>query len=152
MKQTIVAASLAIALTMSACVSNGSRPNNQYQTNNYQSYPGVVTSVRPVEVDGSNAATKGAGIVAGAALGALLGHQVGGGRGKTVATVAGGAAGAYGGMVASDAMTKKSGYEVRVHLDRGNDVIITHEGGQRVSYNQRVRVVESEAGLQLAPM
>ncbi len=155
MRLTIVAASLAVALTMSACVSNGNRPNNQYnqyQSNNYQSYPGVVTSVRPFEVDDSNMATKGAGVVGGAALGALLGNQVGRGKGKTLATIAGGAAGAYGGMVAADAMTKKRGNEIRVRLDSGNEVTVMQEGQTSVYYNQRVRVIETNAGLQVAPL
>ena len=37
----------------------------------------------------------GVGMVAGGVLGGVLGHQIGGGRGKTVATVAGAAGGAY---------------------------------------------------------
>ncbi len=39
------------------------------------------------------------GIIAGGALGALLGHQVGGGTGKDIATVAGAVGGAYAGKV-----------------------------------------------------
>lgn len=152
MKSIFVVTAMAIALMTSGCVSNGSRPNNQYQSASYQSYVGVVTSVRAVNIDNSNMATKGGGALAGAALGAILGHQVGNGTGRTIATIAGAAAGGYGGMVASDAMTKSNGNEIRVRLDRGNDVVIMQEGPARVGANQRVRVIESSAGLQVEPL
>ena len=48
-----------------------------------------------------------AGIVSGALLGGILGHQVGDGRGKDLATVAGAAAGAYGGKKTQQEIQKR---------------------------------------------
>src|SRR5260221_13942678 len=51
---------------------------------------GTVTSVNTVEKKGEGS---GLGMVLGGVAGGVLGHQVGSGRGKDVATVAGGAGG-----------------------------------------------------------
>jgi uncharacterized protein YcfJ len=47
-----------------------------------------------------------AGTVLGGVVGAVLGNQIGGGTGKTVATIAGGAGGAYAGNKVQDSMQK----------------------------------------------
>ena len=47
---------------------------------------GTITNIKTVQVKGEGT---GVGAVAGGVLGGVLGHQVGGGRGKDVATVAG---------------------------------------------------------------
>lgn len=77
------------------------------------------------------------GIIGGALLGGILGHQVGDGRGKDLATVAGAAAGAYGGKktqekiqqsrtwttterrceTVTDTMVKIKGYSVRYEIN-----------------------------------
>ena len=51
---------------------------------------GKVTNLKTVKVKGEGT---GAGVVAGGILGGVLGHQVGGGRGKDLATVGGAIAG-----------------------------------------------------------
>src|SRR5437762_13310657 len=55
---------------------------------------GTVQAVHAVKHKGEGGAV---GMVGGAVVGGLLGHQVGGGTGKTLATVGGAAAGAYAG-------------------------------------------------------
>lgn len=55
---------------------------------------GTVSSVSQVEREGEGSAL---GLIAGGVAGAVLGHQVGGGFGKDLATVAGAAGGAYAG-------------------------------------------------------
>src|SRR5574340_178560 len=55
---------------------------------------GVVEAVRPIEEKGEGT---GLGAVAGGLVGGLLGNQIGRGNGRTVATVAGVAGGAYAG-------------------------------------------------------
>src|SRR5258706_14366735 len=55
---------------------------------------GTVTSVNTVEKKGEGS---GLGMVLGGVAGGVLGHQVGSGRGKDVATVAGAAGGGHGG-------------------------------------------------------
>lgn len=55
---------------------------------------GKVVAVNTAEKDGKSNAL---GLLAGGAAGALLGNQIGGGTGKTIATVGGAAGGAYAG-------------------------------------------------------
>lgn len=63
--------------------------------------------------------TIGLGTVAGGVIGGLLGNQVGGGNGKTLATVAGVAGGAYAGNTIEKNMKKVTVYDVRVRMDDG---------------------------------
>lgn len=77
---------------------------------------GTVTAVKVVEKDGEGGAT---GMVAGGVAGALLGHQVGGGTGKTLATVAGAAGGAYAGKKIEGKMNKVKEWHVTVKYDTG---------------------------------
>ena len=64
--------------------------------------------------------TIGLGTVAGGVIGGLLGNQVGGGNGKTLATVAGVAGGAYAGNTIEKNMKKVTVYDVRVRMDDGS--------------------------------
>ncbi len=57
-----------------------------------------------------------AGMAIGGVAGGLLGHQVGGGKGKTIATVAGAAGGAYAGKkVQENQQAKNTHVERRCH-------------------------------------
>ena len=64
--------------------------------------------------------TIGLGTVAGGVIGGLLGNQVGGGNGKTLATVAGVAGGAFAGNAIEKNMKKVTVYDVRVRMDDGS--------------------------------
>ncbi|WP_426341857.1 glycine zipper 2TM domain-containing protein [Pseudoduganella sp. S-14] len=77
---------------------------------------GTVTAVKMIEKDGEGGA---AGIVAGGIAGGLLGHQVGGGTGKTLATVAGAAGGAYAGKKIEGKMNKVKEWHVTVRYETG---------------------------------
>ena len=64
--------------------------------------------------------TIGLGTVAGGVLGGILGHQVGGGNGKTAMTVLGAAGGAYAGNKVEENMKSVTVYNVRVRMDDGS--------------------------------
>jgi outer membrane lipoprotein SlyB len=59
------------------------------------------------------------GMIAGGVAGALLGHQVGGGTGKDIATVAGAAGGAYAGNKVEQRMKTSQVWTVAVEYDNG---------------------------------
>ena len=59
------------------------------------------------------------GMIAGGVAGALLGHQVGGGTGKDLATVAGAAGGAYAGNKVEQRMKTSQVWTVAVEYDNG---------------------------------
>jgi outer membrane lipoprotein SlyB len=64
--------------------------------------------------------TIGLGTVAGGVIGGLLGHEVGGGNGKTAMTVLGAAGGAYAGNKVEENMKSVTVYDVRVRMDDGS--------------------------------
>ena len=86
---------------------------------------GTVEAVTAVQREGQvngvavGNTTIGLGTVAGGLIGGLLGNQVGGGNGKTLATVAGLAGGAYAGNAIEKNMKKVTVYDVRVRMDNG---------------------------------
>jgi outer membrane lipoprotein SlyB len=77
---------------------------------------GRVLGVRVVEKDGKSNAV---GLLAGGAAGALLGNQVGGGTGKTLATIAGAAGGAYAGKKIQEKANATKVWVVDVEFDGG---------------------------------
>ncbi len=78
---------------------------------------GVVDSIREITQPGEGS---GLGAVAGGVVGAILGHQVGGGTGKKIATVAGAAGGAYAGHQIEKSQRKTTRYEVIVRMNDGS--------------------------------
>ena len=61
------------------------------------------------------------GMIGGGIAGALLGHQVGGGTGKDVATIAGAAGGAYAGNKVEEKLRSTKFWSVKVRLDSGEE-------------------------------
>jgi outer membrane lipoprotein SlyB len=76
----------------------------------------TVQDVHAVKRKGEGGAV---GMVGGAVVGGLLGHQVGGGTGKTLATVGGAAAGAYAGNEVQKHVTSKTVWVTKVKLKDG---------------------------------
>lgn len=77
---------------------------------------GKVTAVNVVEKAGESNAV---GLIAGGVAGAVLGHQVGGGFGKDLATIAGAAGGAYAGKKVQENMNAKKVWRVSVKYPDG---------------------------------
>jgi len=98
---------------------------------------GVVEAVNVVEVKGDG---NYLGMIAGGLAGALLGHQVGGGTGKTIATVAGAAGGAYAGNEVEKRMKTTKHYEVITRLESGGSQTITYETDPGFKVGDKVKV------------
>jgi outer membrane lipoprotein SlyB len=77
---------------------------------------GKVTSVTESERKGESSP---AGLIAGGVAGALLGNQVGGGSGKSLATIAGAAGGAYAGKKVEEKMNTHKVWIVHVRYEDG---------------------------------
>lgn len=77
---------------------------------------GKVTAVNVSEKAGEGGAV---GVIAGGVAGALLGHQVGGGTGKDLATIAGAAGGAYAGNKLEQKVNATKVWTVSVQYDNG---------------------------------
>ncbi len=83
----------------------------------------------------------GLGTLAGAAIGGVLGHQVGGGTGKTVSTVACAAGGAYvGHEIEKRRRTDNQIYKVTIRMDDGTTQSFAQEAEPMVKQGDRVTI------------
>jgi outer membrane lipoprotein SlyB len=100
---------------------------------------GRVISVRAVQIHGK---PSGVGVVGGAIVGGLLGNQIGGGTGKTLATVAGAVGGGYAGNEIEKRTSTQNAYEVNVQMEGGNVRSFPYNGVPPWHEGDRVRVVD----------
>ena len=107
---------------------------------------GVVEAVRYVEQKGE---ASGLGAVAGGVVGGLLGHQIGSGRGNTVATIAGAGAGAYAGHQIEKNRNKKAYWTVALRMDDGRTRSFTYSAQPTVRQGDRVKLVDGGKRLAL---
>ena len=100
---------------------------------------GVIESTREVETRGE---ASGLGAVGGAVAGGVLGSQVGGGRGKDVATVAGAVGGAVAGNEIEKRMKSVKSYEVTVRLEDGSSRVIREANQTAWRTGDKVKLVD----------
>ena len=100
---------------------------------------GTVESVRAVEV---KAEGSGVGAVAGGLAGALLGNGIGHGNGRAVATILGGAGGAYAGNEIEKNTKKHTSYRIRVQMANGSIRTIYQRDVPGVAAGDRVKIVD----------
>lgn len=98
---------------------------------------GVVDQIREITQPGEGT---GLGAVAGGVVGAILGHQVGGGTGKKIATVAGAAGGAYAGHQIEKSQRKTTRYEVIVRMNDGSSRSVMMDMVPGWQVGERVRI------------
>lgn len=98
---------------------------------------GVIDNIREVTQAGEGS---GLGAVAGGVLGGILGNQIGGGTGKTIATVAGVAGGAYAGHQVEKSQKKTTHYEITVRMKDGSLRSLTQDNPPAWRIGDRVRV------------
>ena len=126
-------------------VNHPAAESGQYAGSYPASYPrasacatcGSVESVTAVE-RASKPAPISVGSVAGGVIGAALGSQVGGGNGRTLATVIGALGGGYAGHVIEGQVRKDTVYQVGVRMEDGTRRVV--EVGQAPSIGSRVTV------------
>ena len=102
---------------------------------------GSVTDIKTVEIKGEGT---GLGAVAGGVLGGVLGHQVGGGRGKDVATVAGAAGGAYAGHQVEKNAKSKTQYQVIVKLETCESRTFTYTAATSYRVGDKIKIVDGK--------
>lgn len=98
---------------------------------------GVVEAINLVEVKGDGSYL---GKIAGGVVGALLGSQIGHGKGTTVAEVAGAAGGVYVGNEIEKRMKTTKHYDVVVRLENGGSRTISYATQPGFAVGARVRV------------
>ena len=143
----IVALAATVAtLGLSACATSPYSTNvpsySQGSVGSVQQAAYNTGSVSSIElVRGNSSGVSPVGTIIGAVVGGVLGNQVGEGRGKTVATVAGAAGGALAGnAIAKHGDSAQDMYHVGIRLDNGGSqtIAVANTGDLRVG--DRVRV------------
>ncbi len=107
---------------------------------------GQVMSIRFVTEEGKGS---GLGAVAGGVLGGVLGHQIGSGTGRTVATIAGAAGGAYVGNTVEKNKNAKSYWLVTLRMDAGNTRTFHYSNQPSVREGERVKLIDGGKRLAL---
>jgi outer membrane lipoprotein SlyB len=107
---------------------------------------GVVQSIRFVEEEGK---ASGLGAVAGGVVGGVIGHQIGGGTGKTVATIAGAGGGAYVGHQVEKSKNKQAYWAVTIKMDGGTARTFHYTTKPGVQEGERVKLVDGGKRLAL---
>jgi len=102
---------------------------------------GNVESVRTIT---QRAEGSGLGAAGGAVIGGLLGNQVGGGNGRTLATAAGAIGGAVVGNQVEGNMKATTSYEIRVRLDDGTLRTFRQNSQPQWRSGERVRIVKGK--------
>ncbi len=100
---------------------------------------GNIESIRTITSRGRGS---GVGAVGGAVLGGILGHQVGSGNGRSLATAAGAVGGAVLGNQVEGNMHQVRSYEIRVRLDDGTLRTFHQSAAPSWHTGERVRIVK----------
>ncbi|MBK8570361.1 MAG: glycine zipper 2TM domain-containing protein [Nitrosomonadales bacterium] len=98
---------------------------------------GTVTDVKTVTVEGQGS---GVGAVTGGVLGGVVGHQVGGGRGKDLATIGGVVGGAYVGHQVEKKSKSGTRYHVFVEMEDGTSKTFKYSSKTSYQVGDRVKV------------
>lgn len=119
---------------------NASTAYPQQSTSSYTQY-GVVQSIALVQQDSSSTPI-GAGTIAGAVVGGILGHQIGDGTGNTAATVLGAAGGAYAGHELEKRNQTQQGnvYQLTIRLNNGSYQTLTQTTHNDIRVGDSVRI------------
>lgn len=143
---SIVAA--AALLTLGGCQTMAPANNTSYGVPSqpaagaYTGY-GVVQSIEMVRQENTGIGGSGIGVgaVAGAVVGGILGNQVGGGRGNTVATVLGAAGGAYAGNeIEKSQKSQANAYKITVRMNNGSHQTVMQSTAGDIRVGDRVRI------------
>jgi outer membrane lipoprotein SlyB len=99
----------------------------------------VIQSVQEVDTNGPGGS--GIGAVGGAVVGGVLGHQVGEGNGRKVATVVGAVGGAFAGNEIEKRVNVAKSFEITVRLDDGSSRVITEANATSWHVGDKVKVI-----------
>jgi outer membrane lipoprotein SlyB len=155
----------AALLTLAGCMASGYPPGYSYPVTSPSSYPGssgadyrdynrsgygpvgynrstygVIESISVAEPNSGI----GVGAVAGGVVGGLLGHQIGKGKGNTVATIAGTVGGAYAGHQIEKSLQSGPVYQMTVRMEDGSYQTVTQDANTPLRVGDRIRVVDGK--------
>jgi outer membrane lipoprotein SlyB len=104
---------------------------------------GTVQSVRAVRLDERGAPV---GTIAGAAVGGILGSEIGHGAGSAVGAILGAVGGGLAGNAIEHSATEHEGQEITVRLDNGSTIAVVQGGAPELRPGDRVQVLNGAHG------
>lgn len=150
----IVISALVSAAALLAGCANDNASGSVYSYNQAQREQivrtGTVVSVRNIVIQKGQ--TSGAGVIAGGALGGIVGSTMGGGTGKVLATVGGALLGGLAGNAVENQVGKTNGLEITVRLDNGETRVVAQAADVAISSGQRVRLISGGGPTRVVPM
>ncbi|MGS0682611.1 glycine zipper 2TM domain-containing protein [Shewanella sp. 125m-7] len=134
---------LAVLLTMSLATIAGCTSPNPYgdaysaaETQTIgQVYYGTIVKAEPVTIAESDK-TNVIAMIAGAAIGGILGSEIGGGAGSDIAAIGGSVAGGYAGSEIADKTGERNGVNLTIRLDDGRVISIVQEVNPNMIFQQ----------------
>ncbi|QEM81111.1 glycine zipper 2TM domain-containing protein [Halomonas binhaiensis] len=152
-KTRLVPALAIAALALTGCANTSGYSGNVYSGNQAKAAQsveyGTISAMRQVQIQAENSGILGSG--GGAIIGGLLGNQVGGGSGRTLATAAGAIGGAMAGSKIEQSANRTAAWELEVRKDNGQTVVVVQKADQPFQVGQRVRLIGSGSNLSVAP-
>lgn len=140
-------------LSIAGCANTSQYSGNVYSGQGAQTAQtvetGTIAAIRQVQIQGESSGILGGG--GGAVLGGLLGNQVGGGSGRTIATAIGAIGGAVAGSKVEDVANRTAALEMEIRKDTGETVVIVQKADQPFQVGQRVRLISSGSRVSVAP-
>ena len=119
----------------------GQYPSQGYPAQGYPSQGAYVGTVDRIELINTGTSSNVAGTVIGGIVGGLIGSQLGHGKGRSVATIAGVAGGAYAGnQIEQRRRGPHESFRVTVRMDDGTYQTITQDNITDLQTGDRVRV------------
>ncbi|GAA3529202.1 glycine zipper 2TM domain-containing protein [Zobellella aerophila] len=112
---------------------------------------GTIVSVRPVTIQAGDKDPNVLGSVGGGVVGGMLGHQVGGGSGRSLATAGGAILGVMAGSKIEDKASQVSAVELGVRTDAGENLVIVQKADRSWQAGQRVRLIGTHSNMIVAP-
>lgn len=144
MMKSIVVLTGSLAVIAGCATYDGARDYSAGEARSIQSVSyGSVESVRPVRVNEDGAPV---GTVAGAAVGGILGSEVGHGGGSAAAAILGAVGGGLAGNAIEHGATNHAGEEIVVREDNGATVAVVQGGADDLRPGDRVRVLNGSRG------
>jgi outer membrane lipoprotein SlyB len=138
---------VALALTTSACEGLGNLGGSTVSTQPIASNVNGTGTIQSVERVPRQQGL-GLGTLAGAAVGGVLGNQMGGGSGRTVTTAAGVAGGAYvGHEIEKRTRANDQIYKVTIRMDDGSTQFFAQEAAPSVKQGDRVTITNGVLSL-----
>ncbi|WP_213307194.1 glycine zipper 2TM domain-containing protein [Paraburkholderia sacchari] len=114
-----------------------SEPTSEPRTEAVDPNSGSVVAINTIQAPEP---TTGIGAVGGAVAGGLLGNQIGGGRGRTIATIAGAIGGGLAGNGIEHEVRKTTTYQVQVRMADGSYRTFTYSTPPQFAIGERVHV------------